>query len=305
MDLSICIVSWNVAGDLRRCLASIRAQRGAPRFEIIVVDNASADGSAEMVRREFPEARLIALDRNRGFAAGNNIALAEAAGRYLLLLNPDCVVPPDALQNLVAFADSRPEAGLVGPKLVYPDGRLQYSCRRFPTLKAAVFRDTILGRLWPRARAPGAYLMADWDHNDVREVDWLSGACLLARAEAIREVGALDERFFWGSEDVDWAFRMKAAGWRVLYTPEPTITHVVGRSTDQVAVRTVLRTHRSMFRLYRKHLCRNPLLLPLVWCGVWLRASIILAEQSARRVIVRARRLCADALRRRAPKGGE
>jgi GT2 family glycosyltransferase len=286
MDLSICIVSWNVAGDLRRCLASIRAQRGAPRFETIVVDNASADGSAEMVRREFPEARLIALDRNRGFAAGNNVALAEAAGRYLLLLNPDCVLPADALQKLVAFADSRPEAGLVGPKLVYPDGRLQYSCRRFPTLKAAVFRDTVLGRLWPRARAPGTYLMADWDHNEVREVDWLSGACLLARAE-----------------DVDWAFRMKAAGWRVLYTPEPVVTHAVGRSTDQVAVRTVLRTHRSMFRLYRKHLCRSPLLLPLVWCGVWLRAFVILAEQFARRVIVRARRPFAGGPRRAGKRG--
>lgn len=290
MDISVCIVSWNVATDLRECLASVRAQRTGLQFETIVVDNASADGSPDMVRREFGDVRLIALDRNRGFAAASNIAMAHAKGRYFLLLNPDCVLPSDALQKLVDLAEAQPDAGLIGPKLVYPDGRLQYSCRRFPTLKAAFFRDTVFGRIFSSARAPSEYLMADWDHDGLRDVDWLSGACLLARAEAVRDVGDLDEGFFWGSEDVDWAFRMKAAGWRVVYTPEPVVVHAVGRSTDQLVVRTVLRTHRSMFRLYRKHLCKTAALLPVVWAGVWARAMTILAQHFFRVLLAYLRR---------------
>ncbi|MFQ6132007.1 MAG: glycosyltransferase family 2 protein [Armatimonadota bacterium] len=278
MDISVCIVSWNVAADLRACLQSLENQRGDVGFEIIVADNASTDGSPDLVARDFPGATLIRGDRNLGFARACNIALNSASGRYLLLLNPDCLLPEDGLLRLMHFADEHPDAGLVGPRLVNSDGSLQYSARRLPSIKAAILRNTFLGRLFPGSHAVDDYLLADWDHGSAREVDWLSGACLLVRRSALKEVGLLDEGFFWGSEDVDLAIRMKTAGWRVLYTPEPTVVHAIGRSTDRVPWRTLFRTHRSMFRLYRKHLTKSPLHTLVVWLGVWLRATLIAAQ---------------------------
>lgn len=282
MDLSVCIVSWNVSRDLARCLASVREAAEGLDCETFVVDNASVDGSAEMVRAQFPEVTLIANDRNVGFAAANVQAMARARGRYILLLNPDTLVPPGGLTRLVRFADEHPAAGVVGPRLVYGDGRLQYSCRRFPTITAAVFRSTPLGALLPGNRPTTCYLMSDWRHDEAREVDWVSGAAMLIRREAYEQVGTLDTGFFWGSEDVDYCWRMHKAGWKVLYTPEPVITHFVGRSTDRVMLRTILRTHRSMYRLYSKHVARNALSRGLVWLGVWARAGLLTAQHVAR-----------------------
>ena len=286
MDISVCIVSWNVAADLRACLQALENQRGEVGFEIIVVDNASDDASPDLVAREFPGAHLIRSQRNLGFARACNVAVHSAHGRYLLLLNPDCLLPPDALVKLMQFADEHPDAGLVGPKLVNADGSVQHSARRLPNIKAAILRNTFLGRLFPGSTAVDDYLMRQWDRESVREVDWLSGACLVVRRGALDEVGLLDERFFWGSEDVDLAIRMKNADWRVLYTPEPQVMHAVGRSTDRVPWRTIFRTHRSMFRLYRKHLTKGPLHTALVWLGVWLRAALI-ASQMAWQIVWR------------------
>lgn len=299
MDLSICIVSWNVAADLRKCLECIAWQSDELALEVIVVDNASSDGSVELVRRHFPSVTLIENDANVGFARAANQALEAAVGRYVLLLNPDCVPGEHALARLVGFADRRPDAGLIGPKLVYPDGRLQHSCRRFPTIKAAIFRHTVFGGLFSRAVSPEEYLMVNWDHNDVREVDWLSGACLLARREAVKDVGMLDEQFFWGSEDVDWAYRMHRKGWKVVYFPEVRVVHAVGASTDQVVAATVVRTHRSMLRLYRKHFCRWPLAWVLVAVGVWARAALILGQYWLKAACVRVLRPFRRRARRR------
>ncbi len=278
MDISICIVSWNVAADLARCLSSLHDGAADAASETIVVDNASGDGTPALVATQFPGVALIANDHNAGFAAANVQAMARAKGRYLLLLNPDTVVPAGALAELVRFADAHPDAGVIGPKLVYADGRLQYSCRCFPTIAAALFRNTWLGALVPHARARTCYLMEDWDHAAVREVDWVSGACMLIRREAYAQVGPLDAGFYWGSEDVDYCWRMHKTGWKVLYTPTPVITHHVGRSTDQAALRTVIRAHRSMYRLYSRHLARNPLSRAVVWVGVWLRAGLLIVQ---------------------------
>ena len=275
VDLSLCLVSWNVWGDLCACLRSLRENPGL-RLQIIVVDNASVDDTVARVRAEFPEVGLIVNAENRGFAAASNQALAAAQGRYLLLLNPDTVVPPHGLEELVAFADRHPEAGIVGPQLRYPDGSLQYSARHFPTISAALFRNTWLGRAFPKARAVQAYLMTDWDHSEVWEVDWVSGAAMLIRREAYEQIGPLDERFYWGSEDVDYGWRAHRAGWKVLYTPTPSIIHTVGRSSDQAVRRTIVNTHRSMYRLYCKHLARNLLSCALIWLGVWVRAGLLL-----------------------------
>ncbi|HCU35685.1 MAG TPA: glycosyltransferase family 2 protein [Armatimonadetes bacterium] len=277
--LCVIIVSWNVSDDLRVCLESVYAGNGGD-FEVWVVDNASSDGTVEMLRERFPQVRLIANTANRGFAAANNQALADADADYFLLLNPDTIVPEGAFDTLLRFADAHPEAGVIGPKLLNRDGSLQYSARRFPTFAAAVYRNTPFGKLFPGARAPQDYLMVDWDHNDARAVDWVSGACMLIRREALAEVGLLDEEFYWGSEDVDYCFRMRHAGRGVLYTPEPAIIHAIGSSTSQVVIRTIIRTHRSMHRLYSKHLARNPLSRGLIWLGIWSRAGLLIVEHS-------------------------
>jgi len=290
-DVSVCIVSWNVADDLRACLESVRAQQTPPSHEVIVADNASSDDSVAMVREGSPEVTLIVNDENLGFARATNQTLRAARGRYLLMLNPDTVLEPDALASLVEVADAHPEAGIVAPRLVYPDGSLQYSCRRFPTIGAAVFRNTFLGRLFPNARAASHYVMADWHHDAEREVDWASGACLLIRREAFEQVGELDEGFAWGSEDVDYGLRMHQAGRRVVFTPATTVVHAVGRSTDQAVVPTIVRTHRGMYRLYRKHFTRNPLARPFVWLGVWLRAGLLILSWELRRMFSRVRRI--------------
>jgi hypothetical protein len=290
-------VSWNARADLRACLQSLHgtAARSAAadpptpaRFETVVVDNASADGSPEMVAREFPEVRLLCAPANEGFSAGNNRALEGLRAPYALLLNSDTVVPPGALDALLDFADATPDAGIVGPKVVNPDGSLQYSCRRFPTFAAGLFRNVYLGRLFPNNKPAADYLMQDFDHATVRDVDWVSGCALLIRQACLEEIGPLDaETFFMYCEDMDWCLRARDAGWRVVYFPGATITHAIGRSSDRAADRMIVEHHRSMWRFYRKHrafFARTvpPPLRPLVPVGIVLRVAVRLAR---RRVI--------------------
>ena len=275
IELSIIIVSWNVRRDLEACLQSLRGNSEVP-CETIVVDNASADDTLAMLRG-YPEVHAIANPDNRGFAAANNQGLAVAQGQWLLLLNPDTVVPPGTLRKLLDFARAHPEAGVIGPRLLNPDGSLQYSCRHFPTVTAGMFRHTFLGRLFPHVKSMREYLMCDWPHDAPRAVDWLSGAAMLISRPAFEQVGRLDEGFYWGSEDVDYCYRMHQAGWEVLYPPEASIPHAVGRSTDQVQIPTIIRTHRSMQRLFAKHLARNGLERALISGGIWLRAGLLLA----------------------------
>ncbi len=284
-DLSVCIVSWNVADDLRACLQSVRSQETPPSFEVIVADNDSSDDSVRMLRENFAEVELILNDENLGFAKATNQTLRAARGRYLMMLNPDTVLQPDCLAKLVAVADAHPEAGIVAPKLIYPDGSLQFSCRRFPTIAAAIYRNTVFGRLFPGARAASDYIMRDCDHDTQHDVDWASGACLLIRREAYEAVGELDEGFVWGSEDVDYCFRMHRAGLEVLYSPVTEVVHAVGRSTDQAVVPTIVRTHRGMYRLYAKHISPNALATAFVAVGVWLRAALLIVSWEARRFI--------------------
>jgi len=287
--LSVIIVSWNVREDLRKCLQSVFDGNAGNEYEVWVVDNASTDGTAEMVRKGFPQARLICNEANAGFAVANNQGLRVAAADYYLLLNPDTIVPAGGLGRLLDFADAHSEAGVVGAKLVHPDGRLQYSARRFPTVSAAIFRNTVLGRIFPGAASPGHYLMAEWDHSDAREVDWVSGACMLIRAKALEDVGHLDEGFFWGSEDVDYCFRMHEAGWKVTYTPEPQIVHAIGKSTSQVVIPTIIRTHHSMQRLHGKHLAHNWGSRIVIFVGIWLRAGLLIGSYVSTQALARVR----------------
>jgi GT2 family glycosyltransferase len=253
LDLSVIIVNWNTRDDVGRCLHSLEGAAPGLRVEVVVVDNGSRDGSARLVARRFPWVRLLALRANLGFARGNNLALAHTTGRYRLLLNPDTLVHGDALAQLVAYADSQPRVGLLGPRLLNPDGSLQASCRRFPTVSALLFRNTPLGTLFPRNPWARSYLMESDDHEAPRDVDWLSGACLLARAEMIAEIGALDERFYMYVEDMDWCRRAHDAAWRVSYLPSAVVTHAVGRSSDQRPLAMLRAHHVSMWHYVRKH----------------------------------------------------
>jgi len=225
VKLSIVIVHYNTSDDLARCLGSLQENPPACEYRIIVVDNASDDPGLPAVRERFPGVDWLFQSRNVGYAAGVNAGLALCEADYTLILNPDIVVLPGAIDALLADADAHPRAGIIGPQLLNPDGSIQESCRRFYTFTTLVLRRTILGRLFPRARAVQLHLMRDFDHLSARPVDWVLGGCLLVRREALRRVGPMDERFFLYFEDVDWCYRMWQAGYEVRYTPVARFVH--------------------------------------------------------------------------------
>jgi GT2 family glycosyltransferase len=253
-DLSIVIVSYNVRERLRACLRSILASEGLGSYEIFVVDNVSVDGSADMVAVEFPSVRLIRSARNGGFSYGNNLALRQARGQRILLLNPDTELLPSALAEMVAYLDAHPEAAAVGPKLVRADGSLDMACRRsFPTPEVAFYRLSGLSRLFPRSPRFGRYNLSYVDPDQELEVDALTGAFMLVRRTAVEQAGLLDERFFMYAEDLDWAYRMKECGWSIRYNPRVTVLHHKGESSRQQSGRLIVEFYRSMLLFYRKH----------------------------------------------------
>lgn len=265
-DLGIVVTSYNTRELLRACLRSIYANEGDLSLEVCVVDNASSDGSAEMVAAEFPQVNLIAGTENVGYPAANNRGL-EALGfgrsrvpnarsqtpRFVLLLNPDTELPPDALVKMLDFMAEHPDAGAAGPKLVRPDGSLDLACRRsFPTPEVAFYRLTGLSRLFPNNQRFGEYNLTYLDPDQVVEVDSVVGAFMLVRAEAIEQAGLMDEDFFMYGEDLDWAYRIKAAGWKIYYNPAVTVLHVKRASTRHCP-RAQVEFYRAMDVFYRKH----------------------------------------------------
>ncbi|MCS7251714.1 MAG: glycosyltransferase family 2 protein [Anaerolineae bacterium] len=250
--MSVIIVSWNVWEWLASCLASLEGALGALKGEIILIDNASIDGTPKRVREAFPEVRLLINPVNQGFSAANNQGMAIAQGRYFFLLNPDTWVLDRAIELLVAFADGHPEAGAVGPQLLNPDGTVQSSRRRFPTFWTALFEST-----WWQPYAPHGilqrYYMLDRSDDETQEVDWVVGAAMLVRREAVEQVGPMDEGFFMYAEEMDWCRRMRAAGWKVFYHPQAKVIHYGGRSSDQVPAVQHLAFQQSKIRYFRKH----------------------------------------------------
>jgi hypothetical protein len=233
-SLSIVIVSWNVRALLQRALTSARTSWGSDDgLELIVVDNGSTDGSAAMLQRDFPDVRLITNATNRGFTGANNQGLARATGDYLLLLNPDTEIIADALPRMVEYLEAHPRVGMLGPQLRFPDGSVQSSRRRFPTLPILFLESTWLQGLLPRRRLT-RYYVQDRPDDATQPVDWITGAAMLTRRAVVEQVGGLDERFFMYSEELDWCRRVKEAGWDVHYYPEAQIIHYEGKSSEQV-----------------------------------------------------------------------
>jgi GT2 family glycosyltransferase len=217
------VVTLDALPWLERCLESVRG------LETIVVDHGSTDGTLELVRERFREVRIVEQE-NRGLGAGWNAGMRVAGGSYFLLLNADAWVVGDGVARLLAFADAHPRAGLVGPRLRNPDGSLQRSVRGFPTPWRLATEYFFLRKLAPRSRALNAFYAGGFAHDEPREVDWLMGACMLVRREAVDGAGPLDEEFFLFAEETDWCFRLREAGWRIWFCPEAEVVHVGGAS---------------------------------------------------------------------------
>ena len=260
------------------------ASQGVGNLDVCVVDNASDDGSAAMVGIEFPQARIIASPENRGFAAANNLALRDCRADLVLLLNPDTILPPAALAQAIAFLSDRPDAGVVGPRLVRPDGSLDLACRRsFPTPEVSFYRMVGLGRLFPKSRMFGRYNMTYLDPSQTTEVDAVVGACMLSRGELLAQVGLLDEQFFMYAEDLDWCKRIKEAvnprtgrHWQVWYDAAIQVLHVK-RASSSRSVRAQRAFNETMLQFYRKHYANStPFWLDwLVVGGIVLRGWLV------------------------------
>ena len=284
-DLGIVILNWNTRDLLKRCLETVYASSGDFSFRVMVVDNASTDGSLDMVRRDFPQAETIASEINGGYSYGNNLGLralgfkdkGQTAGapRYALLLNPDTEVPPTALRDMVAFMDGQPKIGAAGPKLVLPDGSLDRACRRsFPKPMIALYHFSGLAKLFPGSPRFARYNMTYLPIDQEAEVDSVVGAYMQVRREAIEAVGLLDEVFFMYGEDLDWAYRIKDAGWSVVYHPQVVVKHVK-RAASRQSPRAQFEFWRAMLIFYRKHYrTTTPLQLhSLIMTGLLLKGG--------------------------------
>jgi hypothetical protein len=248
MDLSIIIVSWNTRDLLAQCLDSIYAHPPHCEFEVWVVDNASSDGSAAMVREQFPQVRLIENKENLGFAAASNQSIQESTGRHVLLLNPDTLVPANTIERLAVFLDACPRAGAVGPRVLNPNGTLQFSCHPMLTLVREFWRLMHLDIISPRS----IYYEEKWDMTIAHPVEVLQGSCLLIRRQALQEVGLLDPSFFMYTEEVELCYRILRGGWSIYWLPSVTITHYGGQSTSQASDRMFIELHRSKVLFFRK-----------------------------------------------------
>ena len=255
-ELSICIVTLNTRQYLSDCLESLAAHPASVSTEIIVVDNHSTDGTQEMLAQQYPQITLIQNQKNEGFTRPANQAMRAAQGRYILLLNPDTLLQTDTLNRLVAFLDSHPVVGIVGPKVLNRDGSLQMACRRgLPRPGAMLSYFLKLHRLFPRSRRFGGYLLNYLDPDATYPVDGVSGSCMLIRQAAAQQVGYFDERFFAYQEDADFCFQVQRAGWQVYYHPAAQIIHFGGQGGSRhEPFRSIFAWHRSYYLYYQKNL---------------------------------------------------
>ena len=252
IDLSIIIVSWNTKEVLRTCLQSVGVGLRALRAEVFVVDNASSDGSADMVAREFPEFRLIRNSGNVGFAAANNQAIVQATGKYILLLNPDTVVSKTVLQRSFEYMELAPEVGVLGCRVLNGDGTVQLTCGQYPSLfNLALLSSGLFRRRWPRFC--GRYQQLDWNRDDERDVETVTGCYMFCRADAVRQVGMLDESFFCYGEETDWCRRFADAGWVLRFAAIGEIIHYGSLSSRQCNHRRDVMLTDGLIRLHRKH----------------------------------------------------
>jgi len=251
-DVSIIIISWNTREYLRQCLNSLLTATDVAQ-EILVVDNASTDGSQQMVRDDFSAVRLLENQSNYGFARAVNQATAYSRGRHVLLLNPDTLVTPTSIKLMAGYLDGHPQVGAVGCRQVDEQGRLQWSCGKYPVLHTEFFELALLSKYFPKSRIFGKYLMSYWDHRESREVDWLTGACLMVRKNVAAECQGLDESFFMYGEDVDFCYRIRRRGYGVVYYADACIVHFQGKSSRRVYADMYAQRYRGRLQFFKKH----------------------------------------------------
>lgn len=253
IDVSIIIVSWNTRQITCDCIRSIYGQPSKVDYEVIVVDNASSDDSVEVIKRDYPQVILIENKQNQGFAAANNQGIAIARGQYILLLNSDTLIRDQAITKIVSFADAHPGAAVVGCRVLNPDRTLQPTCFMFPSILNMFLSASYLYKIFPKSKFFGRERMTWWDRSDVREVDVVTGCFMLVKREAVRQVGMMDERFFMYGEETDWCYRLKQAGWKVVFAPVAEIIHLGGQSTIRKPADMIVRLRLSILRFMRKH----------------------------------------------------
>jgi GT2 family glycosyltransferase len=281
-DLSIVIVSWNTKKYMEECLTSLTTIDGNLSAEIIVVDNASADGTPEMIRAQFPDVKLIETGANLGFAKGNNVGIKEATGKYICLINSDVNVPSDCLEKMHTYMEQQPTIGLLGPGMLRPDGKVYRSGMRFPSLWNLFLRALFLDSLFKNTGLFGGFLMKDFQFDQTRDIDVLNGWLWMARREGLNQVGPLDGRFFMYAEDVDWCKRFHLAGWRVVFYPEASAVHYGGASAANQPSRFNVEMQRANLQYWKKYHGRISLFFYLLigclsytvralgWSGVYL-----------------------------------
>ena len=281
MDLSTVIVHYRSLDALMSGLATLPDACPGLASEAVVVDNDPREGARAALAQWFPKVRIIENAENVGYARAVNQGLAATSGEFVLIMNPDCALRAGAVRRLADYLRAHPRAGIAAPRILNPDGSLEYSARSFPDHFTFLFnRYSLLTRLFPGNRWSRRYLLSDWDHATVRDVDWASGACLLARREAIEKVGGMDEAFFMFNEDVDWCRRMTLAGWRVAYVPDAVCVHRIGASRRRTASRVILERHRGMIHYFHKH---HPIAPPLSWLAdalILTRAWLMIAANA-------------------------
>lgn len=247
------IVSWNTKDLLDACLASVKQGLVGINNEIIVVDNASADGTPVLLSERHPDVRAILNKENVGFAKATNQALRQASGDYVVLLNSDTTVTTDALAKMMSFLRGNEGVGCVGPLTYYPDGRTQRSAGRFPTVWSDICEYFYLDRVFPKSTIFAGYYFGSRDFDKERDVDWVSGSCMMMTNKAVRAIGELDEQFFMYSEEIDYCYRIKQAGYRVIFTPTAEIVHYEGKSSEQRPVWAIAALHKSKYIYEQKH----------------------------------------------------
>ncbi|MHB8871639.1 MAG: glycosyltransferase family 2 protein [Candidatus Doudnabacteria bacterium] len=277
VDLSVIILSYRVMDLLRNSLQSVFNSVTGYSFEVIVIDNDSKDGTAEMVEKEFPQVKLI-RNENNGFAKGNNIALKEASGRFILFLNPDTEVDTNVFQECISFLEEHKEIGMLGCKLVKGDGTIDHASKRgFPNPWNALVYFLKLDKMFPKSKLFGGYDMTYMSDDQEGEVDSLVGAFMMTRREVVEKVGGWDEDFFMYGEDIEYCYRVKEAGYKNYYFPKVTTIHYKGQSSKKIPVFTLYHFHHSMWIFYKKHYTKKyPFFMNwAVFIGIWARYWIL------------------------------
>lgn len=253
MDLSIVIVNWNAKDYIDRCISSLIENIKDIDYEIIVVDNASSDGSVELIRSKYDEVTLMESDLNLGFAKGNNVGINQASGKYIALINSDISIHNNCFRLLIDFMDHNKDVGLCGPKILNSDHTLQLSCRKLPTLWNVFCSTFALNKVLKYFRIYEGSFMDQSEHDRIKEVEVLSGCFWFSRKKAVDEIGLLDERFFMYAEDIDWCLRFHESSWKIIYYPDAEAVHYGGASSGNAPIRFYVEMQKAIFQYWRKH----------------------------------------------------